>query len=211
MNDILTYLSQLTGLQPATLVLLGGLIITISNVVSRLIPDDATGFLGAIRIVTKLLGANVASRITSGVTVNDVTRSLLQTPDSRPEIEDQLKSNGVLPNGSGVAGITRQANGKFAKTKANQANSTFGVTIVVFLLVILSFGLAGCATISDAKITKTLCENQIASRAWLNLKTAEDSKIKDDALRQAALALDEALLARLNSCPSVGGPVPIGR
>lgn len=203
MNDILTYISQLTGLQPATLVLLGGVIITVSNAVSRLIPDNATGFPGFIRTLTKIIGANVSSRVTAGVTVNDVARSLLATADSKPEVEAALKQTGALP-GPGVAGITRAANGKFQKTQ-----SPFLVTVLVFVLVVMGFGLTGCAT--DAKIRKNLCENQLASRAVLNLKIAEDSRIKDEALRQAALSLDDSLLAQLNSCPPIGSPAPVGR
>lgn len=205
MNDILTYISQLTGLQPATLVLLGGIIITVSNVLSRVIPDDATGFLGAIRLIAKVVGANVSSRVTSGVTVNDVAKSLLNTNDSKPEVEAALKVTGALPS-PGVAGVTRSANGKFAA----KTQSPWLVTVVVFFLVAVMMGLlGGCATVSDANITKNICTNRIASRTLLNLKIAEDSKIKDDALRTAALSLDESLLATLNACPPVG-PAPVG-
>lgn len=61
--------------------------------------------------------------------------------------------------------------------------------------------ITGCATLSDSNINRALCKNQIVSRATLNLKIAEDSKIKDDALRQAALSLDDAALTILNACP----------
>lgn len=70
---------------------------------------------------------------------------------------------------------------------------------------------SGCATLSDAKIGKTLCENQFVSRAALNLKLAEDSKIKDAALRESAIEIDQAALAILNACPppSSSAPVPV--
>lgn len=203
MNDILTYFSQLTGLQPATLVLLGGILITISNALSRIIPDDATGFLAFIRVVTKYVGVNVSSRVTSGVSINDVARTLLQTNQAKPEVADQLKASGVMA-APGIAGITRQTNGKFAKVQ-----SPWFVTVLVFVLVIMGFGLGGCSTLSDANIGKTLCQNQIVSRAALNLKIAEDSKIKDEAIRAAALSLDDSAMAVLNACPPLNiGPAP---
>lgn len=75
----------------------------------------------------------------------------------------------------------------------------------------LALATTGCKTLSDAHIGKTLCENQIASRAALNLKVAEDSKIKDGALRQAALDLDASLFAVLNACPvQMVPPAPNG-
>jgi len=205
MNDLITYLSQLTGLQPATLILLGGVIITVANALSRLIPDDSTGFLGALRLVCKFVGVNVSNRLSGGITVNDVGRALLKTGESKPEVNAILRETGALP-GPGVAGITRAANGKFQKS-----SSPFIVTVFVFLLVCMAVGLSGCATFNDAKIKKTLCENQFASRAALNLKIAEDGKIKDEAIRQAALSLDESLMAALNACPPIGTPAPVGR
>lgn len=202
MNDFLTYLSQLTGLQPATLVLLGGFLITASNVVSRLIPDDATGFLRLVRLATKLIGANVSSRVTSGVTVNDVTRSLLQTDDSKPEIDATLKANGVLPNG-GIAGITRAANGKFTK-----AQSPFYVTVLVFLFAIVSFGfLGGCA---DKNLIQTICSRQIAINAAGNLALKEAYLIKDPIKQQIAIDAANATLDLIKGCPPVGTPASVG-
>lgn len=79
-------------------------------------------------------------------------------------------------------------------------------------LVACALGLSACSTLSDAKIGKALCENQIVSRAALNLALAADSRIKDDFLRQQATAIDQAALDRLNACPapSPTAPVPVG-
>lgn len=48
-----------------------------SRVVARVIPDDKTGFLGLVRKVTRVIGIDVSNRITSGVSINDVSKASL--------------------------------------------------------------------------------------------------------------------------------------
>jgi hypothetical protein len=202
MNDILTYISQLTGLQPATLVLLGGVIITVSNAVSRVIPDDSTGLLGFIRIVTKVIGANVSSRITGSTTINDVAKSLLKTDDSKPEVEAALKETGALPS-PGIAGITRGPGGKFTKTQ-----SPWFVTVAVFFLMAMAFGfLGGCA---DKNLINTICSRQISIAAAGNLALKEAYLIKDPVKQQLAIDAANATLDLIKGCPPVGTPAPVG-
>lgn len=203
MNDILAALSQLTGLQPATLVLLGGVIITVSNALSRLIPDDATGFLGFVRSVTKLIGVNISSRVTSGVTISDVARTLLAAPDSKQEVVDQLKATGVLPDPNvGISGVTRSSNGRRAK-----ANSPWLVTLGTFILVILVFALSGCAT--DRQVGDYVCTHQISLTAAANAALRNAESIKDPALRAATIEGANATLALVAACPPTDGPIGV--
>lgn len=51
-----------------------------ANVTTRLIPNDATGFLGGVRKIAAVIGLYVPSRITSGVTVTDAATAAYNTP-----------------------------------------------------------------------------------------------------------------------------------
>jgi hypothetical protein len=74
MDSILTTVAGALGISPITLVLLLGVVVAVCNLVGKLIPDDATGTLGLVRKVCKVLGLYISTRITSGVTVNDTAR-----------------------------------------------------------------------------------------------------------------------------------------
>lgn len=79
-SNIAAQIGQIFGLQPSTLVLLLFLVTTAANVGARLIPNDATGALGVLRKVCSIVGVYVSSRVTSGVTVNDVASAAATTP-----------------------------------------------------------------------------------------------------------------------------------
>jgi hypothetical protein len=74
MDSILTTVAGALGISPLTLVLLLGVVVAVCNLVGKLIPDDATGTLGLVRKVCKVLGLYISTRITDGVTVNDTAR-----------------------------------------------------------------------------------------------------------------------------------------
>jgi hypothetical protein len=74
MDSVVNYVAGALGISPVTLVLLLGTVVAVCNLVGKLIPDDATGTLGLVRKVCKVLGLYISSRITSGVTVNDTAR-----------------------------------------------------------------------------------------------------------------------------------------
>lgn len=80
-------LARLLGIQPSTLVLLIFIVVQLANVGARLIPNDATGFWGGVRKVCALIGLYVSSRVTSGVSVNDVTDAALKTPVIERRVE----------------------------------------------------------------------------------------------------------------------------
>lgn len=78
-------IARLLGVEPATALLYLGVLVTVSNLIGRLIPDDATGVLGFIRKVAKIIGIYVPNTITSGVTVNNICNDAL-----RHEIEEVI-------------------------------------------------------------------------------------------------------------------------
>lgn len=55
--------------------------------IARRIPDDATGFWGFVRQSAAILGVEVASRVTSGVTVQDVAKASLDTQPITGKVE----------------------------------------------------------------------------------------------------------------------------
>src|SRR3546814_6754608 len=52
-----------------------GLLIALMNLGGRLIPDDATGWLGFVRKICKLVGLYASNRITSKLTVNKIAET----------------------------------------------------------------------------------------------------------------------------------------
>jgi hypothetical protein len=62
---ILTYLGGLIGVSPAATVVVLGLMVSIANLVGKAIPDEATGILGVIRRVAKVIGLYVPNRTTA--------------------------------------------------------------------------------------------------------------------------------------------------
>ena len=73
-------LANLLGLQPSTLVLLILIITTAARAIGRIIPDDATGAMAVLRRICSVIGVDVSSRITSGVSMADISRAAYKTP-----------------------------------------------------------------------------------------------------------------------------------
>lgn len=67
------------GIAPSTLVFWIVVVNVASRAITRRIPDDAVGFWGFVRQLTAILGAEVASRVTAGVTVKDVAKQAMGT------------------------------------------------------------------------------------------------------------------------------------
>lgn len=78
--NLVPEIAKWLGLAPSTLLLIIMVISTIANVLARRIPDTATGWLGAVRTVCKVIGAHVNSRIAPGVTLSDVAKASMAVP-----------------------------------------------------------------------------------------------------------------------------------
>lgn len=116
------------NVDPATLLLYIGIICTGCNIVGRLIPDDKTGPLGVVRDVCKVLGVYAPNRVATGVTVNDVARSIIA--EAKPEvielaeqadtlIPEVLDSKPVVPAFPGLA--RDPETGKFVKREKGES------------------------------------------------------------------------------------------
>lgn len=89
-SDLAAQLGTLTGIKPATLVLYIFVIVKLADMGARLIPNDATGFLGVVRKLCAIIGGYVSSRVTGGTTVNEVAAAALKTPPI-PEVVEETK------------------------------------------------------------------------------------------------------------------------
>lgn len=76
-------LAQTLGIPQGTLLFL----IFALVIVSRAIPDDATGFAAFVRQLTAIVAVEVSPRLTSGVTVKDVAKAALATPPITDKVE----------------------------------------------------------------------------------------------------------------------------
>jgi hypothetical protein len=141
------------NIEPATLLLYMMLICTAANIVSRVIPDDVGGFWGQVRRICTIIGAYTPNRVTRGISVNDVARSIVapaidevieaaSDPDSLiPEVE-RSSTGGyrgspgntkpfegpVVPAFPGLAETDRRgrdaATGKFASRSKGESDET---------------------------------------------------------------------------------------
>lgn len=104
-EDFIPNIAALLGLDPATVLLLLAIISMAANVVSKMIPDDATGWQSTVRKITTWIGLAFPNRIAHGLNVNDiakavVTRQVTKVAESLPkdtkqELKDQLEE--VIP------------------------------------------------------------------------------------------------------------------
>lgn len=86
-SDFIPYLAAHLGLSGSTLVFLFFCINQGAKVVARLIPNDATGFLATLSKLCTIIGADPSSRITSGVSVQDVAAQAFTTPPITEKVE----------------------------------------------------------------------------------------------------------------------------
>lgn len=107
MNDIiiLHWLTQLTGLDQASVVFLLGLLYWFANYLARAIPDNATGWRGFVRSAASAIALYKSSQIAPGVSIKDAAKASLSLktvrdgvaakathPSEAVELEDAMRS-----------------------------------------------------------------------------------------------------------------------
>lgn len=80
MEDLIPQVGRLVGIDPTTFLFYMAVLSMAANVIARLIPNDATGWKGGLRKVCTIIGVYVSSRVSPGVTVNDVAKAAIETP-----------------------------------------------------------------------------------------------------------------------------------
>jgi hypothetical protein len=77
MDYLLNYLAGSLGVDPTTFILILGVVVSVCNLLGRLIPDDTGGLLGFVRKVCKVLGLYLSNRVTGSTSVNDAARNVV--------------------------------------------------------------------------------------------------------------------------------------
>jgi hypothetical protein len=102
-SDFIPMIAAHLNLAPATLVFLIFCINQFAKIGGRLIPNDATGVWAIARKLCGIIGADPSSRVTSGVSVQDVAQQALATP---PITEKVAAATGTDPVADPVASPT---------------------------------------------------------------------------------------------------------
>lgn len=80
--DILYSVASALGISPTWMATLIPITIMLFNLLGRLIPDTATGPLGILRKVAKVLGLYLSNRIEPGITVNSAAEEAVRQTDA---------------------------------------------------------------------------------------------------------------------------------
>lgn len=119
------------NVDPATVLLYLTLFCTIANLLGRLIPDDAEGFLGKFRDLCKVIGVYTPNRVSRGVSVNDVARAVVSKPSQEvldmandpdsliPEVIEDVAEQ-IVP---AFPGLLRDEKGRFIPKEKGNADT----------------------------------------------------------------------------------------
>lgn len=88
MDEFLVILSQMLGIDQQTIAMLLPLLVIVCGSLGKLIPDSATGFLGILRKILKVIGLYTTNRVQPGITTTDVAKAALSIPQVK---KDALK------------------------------------------------------------------------------------------------------------------------
>lgn len=88
MDEFLVTLSQMLGIDQQTIAMLLPLLVIVCGSLGKLIPDSATGFLGILRKILKVIGLYTTNRVQPGITTTDVANAALSIPQVK---KDALK------------------------------------------------------------------------------------------------------------------------
>lgn len=75
--DLITIISHALGIDTAAFVGYVAVVVTIANLIGRLIPDTATGWQGNVRKVAKVIGLYLGNRVAPGVSANDAAQATI--------------------------------------------------------------------------------------------------------------------------------------
>lgn len=110
---LIELIARQLGLTDAQLGITLLFVVLVSNLASRLIPDDSTGWLGLVHKLTKIVGLYASNRISKGVTTTTAVKAML--PDeffAAPQVQTH-----EVPVTVEVPGPERSPDGKFKKSQ----------------------------------------------------------------------------------------------
>lgn len=77
LDQLIPIIAMWTGLAPSTMLFYLGLVVMGSKLVSRLIPDDASGWRHIVKQVTRVIAVDLSNRVAPGVTQLDIARQTI--------------------------------------------------------------------------------------------------------------------------------------
>lgn len=89
MDELIDKAAQALGLDSTGLIVALVVVSMVSQLVTRLIPDDATGWKGTVRKITSVIGLYASSRVTKGITIRDVVKDVAKI-ESIPQVSDRV-------------------------------------------------------------------------------------------------------------------------
>lgn len=87
MENLANQLYEALGLKGTPLVVFLILLSMLCQLITRLIPDDSTGWRKTLRCITSVIGLYASNRITAGVTVTDVVKEVAKVREPEPNRE----------------------------------------------------------------------------------------------------------------------------
>lgn len=173
MIDPITYLAMLLGVSPVRVAMYLPLIILVSNWLSRLIPDTATGWKGVARSILKVVGLYASSRVAPGLTVSDISKMVIQPPLDGKMIGkitehaiDQTMAEAV-PDQPVIRNnpFKRRPDGRAIPTEDGFVRKD--LLAILMICMIVPF-LAGCTTFAARPTISYVCKNRETIRAYVD-------------------------------------------
>jgi hypothetical protein len=161
---IIRWIAGQFGVQPTTLFIILSIIVTGSNMLSRIIPDDAVGFLATVRKVATVIGLYVPNRVSAGVTVMDAAKIVVSGMAKDP-VMNQIAEEAEAATARSFF-PPQQVEPEQDGSSGETLRSHWMIAVVIFVAVMLS----GCMTIPStaAGATQAVCAHREAI-----IKTAE--------------------------------------
>lgn len=78
MEQLIAFVAARLGVEPEVIIALLPTLVFLFNLISRLIPDDATGTLGVLNKIFKVLGLYVSNRVSKGVSMAGVAKVVME-------------------------------------------------------------------------------------------------------------------------------------
>lgn len=187
MDNILHQYAAAIGIDPALIALLIPMAVFLFNFLGRAIPDDAVGFWGFVRKVSKVLGLYLSNRVTNGCSQADLARQVIEqrTVTKVEELTQEMNETSPLPP-------------LFPGYQRNRLESPWFVTVIVVFLATLM--MSGCTTMMA--VQPILCSKAPETRLGLNIALFRAESIIDSVAREAAIGAIRVSLAQLSKCPN---------
>lgn len=138
MDQLVDILLLRWGLDTAEVLALMAVLSLACRLIGKAIPDDKTGWLGAVRKITKVVGLYTSNRVTRGVSVTDVSKAILDSKVDGPRSQT-------------------------VETVARKIHSPMLVSLIAMMLMFVM--LAGCTM---SQIGSVVCNNIGLAQAELD-------------------------------------------